>query len=276
MANNKIQLATGLVLLDLTSDTVDAGHLASGYTAHDRSGAIITGTMNVPTATDAVLIATVPANSTVTMARGQTSLTPTLWTTAADSSRECALFVIPSALFDSQNAWTVTATSGNKTASESLIVDSAVQYELYLTYWNGIFYDNGDEYSDFTGGWSKVSAQGSITKNATNIFITATSNSVAASGAASTAGGFNLAHYSTLYFTITATGTYYSRIGLTNTQGGYLDDAWVSGCYQEFTSKGSQVTVSIDISGLSYGIYYPTIRTRATSAGLRLYKAWVE
>lgn len=44
MANNKIQLADGTVLLDLTSDTVDAAHLAAGYTTHDKSGAAITGT----------------------------------------------------------------------------------------------------------------------------------------------------------------------------------------------------------------------------------------
>lgn len=44
MANNKIQLADGTVLLDLTSDTVDAAHLAAGYTTHDKSGAAIIGT----------------------------------------------------------------------------------------------------------------------------------------------------------------------------------------------------------------------------------------
>ena len=44
MANNKIQLADGTVLLDLTSDTVDAAHLAAGYTTHDKSGEAITGT----------------------------------------------------------------------------------------------------------------------------------------------------------------------------------------------------------------------------------------
>ena len=44
MANNKIQLADGTVLLDLTSDTVDAAHLAAGYTTHDKSGTAITGT----------------------------------------------------------------------------------------------------------------------------------------------------------------------------------------------------------------------------------------
>lgn len=33
-------------LIDLTADTVDAAHLAQGYTAHDKSGAAITGTMS--------------------------------------------------------------------------------------------------------------------------------------------------------------------------------------------------------------------------------------
>lgn len=34
----------GNTLIDLTADTVDAAHLLSTYTAHDRSGATITGT----------------------------------------------------------------------------------------------------------------------------------------------------------------------------------------------------------------------------------------
>lgn len=33
----------GNTLIDLTADTVDAAHLLYGYTAHDKSGAIITG-----------------------------------------------------------------------------------------------------------------------------------------------------------------------------------------------------------------------------------------
>ena len=44
--NNKVVLQSGEVLIDLTADTVDAAHLLSGYTAHDASGATITGTCN--------------------------------------------------------------------------------------------------------------------------------------------------------------------------------------------------------------------------------------
>lgn len=41
--NNKVVLASGEVLIDLTADTVDAAHLLSGYKAHDASGAPVTG-----------------------------------------------------------------------------------------------------------------------------------------------------------------------------------------------------------------------------------------
>ena len=43
MAKNKI-IYGGEVLIDLTQDTVTAADLAEGVTAHDKSGAVITGT----------------------------------------------------------------------------------------------------------------------------------------------------------------------------------------------------------------------------------------
>lgn len=42
--NNKIVLASGEVLIDLTGDTVDAAHVLDGFTFHDKSGAPVTGT----------------------------------------------------------------------------------------------------------------------------------------------------------------------------------------------------------------------------------------
>ena len=43
---NKIQYGNQ-VLLDLTQDTVEAGKMMNGVTAHDASGATITGTASV-------------------------------------------------------------------------------------------------------------------------------------------------------------------------------------------------------------------------------------
>ncbi len=45
MAINKV-IANGNVLIDLTEDTVTAGSLKKGVTAHDKSGERITGTMD--------------------------------------------------------------------------------------------------------------------------------------------------------------------------------------------------------------------------------------
>lgn len=42
---NKV-VYNGTTLIDLTSDTVDASHVLYGYTAHDKSGAPITGSCN--------------------------------------------------------------------------------------------------------------------------------------------------------------------------------------------------------------------------------------
>lgn len=44
MGINKVQYGN-TTLIDLTSDTVTADKLLQGYTAHDRSGALINGTI---------------------------------------------------------------------------------------------------------------------------------------------------------------------------------------------------------------------------------------
>lgn len=49
MANNKVQLSDGTVLIDLTSDTVAPDKLLDGVTAHDKSGALIVGNVTFAT-----------------------------------------------------------------------------------------------------------------------------------------------------------------------------------------------------------------------------------
>ena len=50
MANNKVQLADGTVLMDLTSDTVTPQSMILGATAHDASGEQITGVVELANA----------------------------------------------------------------------------------------------------------------------------------------------------------------------------------------------------------------------------------
>lgn len=59
---NKVDLADGTTLVDLTGDTVTAGVLLSGYTAHGADGSPVTGTYAGPVAmTSAEVTAAVAA-----------------------------------------------------------------------------------------------------------------------------------------------------------------------------------------------------------------------
>jgi len=42
---NKVQMADGTVLIDLTEDTITANHMLAGTVAHDCAGATTTGTI---------------------------------------------------------------------------------------------------------------------------------------------------------------------------------------------------------------------------------------
>lgn len=95
-----------------------------------------------PSASDAILTVTVPTGSTVTATKGGVTLTPTMWVQAADATLDCALFVIAPAQFDATTPWTVTATRGTETASDTVTIDSNEQYDFLLSY-GLLLIDNG-------------------------------------------------------------------------------------------------------------------------------------
>ena len=115
-------------------------------------------------ASDAILVVTAPTGSTVTATKGGVTITPTIWVTAEDPTLDCAIFSIKPSLFDSVNPWTVTATLGTDTASDTVIIDDNKEYDLELSYsielWN-----NGDNYS-VSGGWQFGARSGSSSTRA--------------------------------------------------------------------------------------------------------------
>ena len=58
--------------------------------------------------------------------------------------------------------WTVTATNGEKTATQDVLVDVATEFEIVISYSVNylMLYDFGDECEDVTGGFSQVSGSG--------------------------------------------------------------------------------------------------------------------
>lgn len=103
--------------------------------------------------TDAILTVTVPTGSTVTAAKGGTTLPPTMWVQAADATLDCALFSIPAAQFDATTPWTVTATLGTDSATATVLIDSNKQFDLELSY-HTYLYNKGDQCTGVTGGWT--------------------------------------------------------------------------------------------------------------------------
>ena len=89
MAVNKIVLRGGDTLIDLTGDTVTAANLASGVTAHDASGAQITGSMADSTESTTITVSSaglITAKTTRTAgyaSAGTTNTTKQLTTQAA-------------------------------------------------------------------------------------------------------------------------------------------------------------------------------------------------
>lgn len=78
MANNKVVLSSGEVLIDLTADTAEAGQVLNGYTFHDKSGAAVTGTCEFDVdSSDATASVSEILNTKTAYARG-TKLTGTM------------------------------------------------------------------------------------------------------------------------------------------------------------------------------------------------------
>lgn len=109
--NNKVVLADGTVLIDLTADTVTASDLASGVTAHDMSGAPITGTStkDVDSSDATVAAAEIIAGKTA-YARG-TKLTGTMVNNGAVtvSISDLTAYTIPAGFHDGSGTVSIAA-----------------------------------------------------------------------------------------------------------------------------------------------------------------------
>ena len=115
--NSKIVLASGEVLMDLTSDTVDAAHLLSGYTAHGANGAPITGSCayDSDTSDDTLLVSEAIAGKTF-HARG-TAYTGTMTNNGAVSgtiSTKAGTYTVPQGYHDGSGIVAIAATEQNK------------------------------------------------------------------------------------------------------------------------------------------------------------------
>lgn len=120
MAVNKVEYG-GSTLIDLTSDTVTADKVLTGYTAHDKSGASIVGTYNP--FTPQIIVITDSGNYLTCSKSGESTL-------YGIASEGAYVFEVPS-----YGTWTITASVPNTSFSESASVNVTVvkQYVLELS-----------------------------------------------------------------------------------------------------------------------------------------------
>lgn len=129
MAVNKVDI-NGATVIDLTGDSVTPETLLQGATAHDASGATITGTM--VRGTELKIIVSVASGATVTATKGNLSVSGT------SVNGTCTL-VVPE-----EGEWTVSATLGGET-STSNIVNVTSSYDTSLVFISTILNDNSWE-----------------------------------------------------------------------------------------------------------------------------------
>lgn len=117
MANSKVVLSNGTVLIDLTADTVDASHLLSGYTAHGADGEAVTGSCpydsdtSDDTATASEILATKTAH-----ARG-TALTGTMTNNGGVTgtiSTKAGQYTVPQGYHDGSGKVSISSTEQAK------------------------------------------------------------------------------------------------------------------------------------------------------------------
>ena len=83
---------------------------------------------------DAILRVIAPAGSTVTISKSGVSKSDLGHENAADNTLYDYYFIIHASQFDSVNPWTVTASLGAQSISDTIVVDSADEYDLTLLY----------------------------------------------------------------------------------------------------------------------------------------------
>ena len=121
----------------------------------------------------ALLSVTVPAESTVTATKNGATVTPSLWLLGTDASTEVALFAFTPAQFDSATPWTITATLGEDSASDTVLITTNKEYEIVLSY-AYYFYKNGTSYNGFSPTSTFKNSVFTITQNANTIGLRAT------------------------------------------------------------------------------------------------------
>ena len=136
---------------------------------------------------------TYPAGSTCTCTDGAKTL-------KLKNTSGQGIFLIPYAA-----TWTVTATDGTNTKSQSVEITSEGQsISVNIVYWDGTIYDAGNEYTAQTGGWACVTTGGNAAATKTNNQLFVSVNQTSSTAYARTANKISLTGFTKIQATVSA------------------------------------------------------------------------
>ncbi len=214
--------------------------------------------------TDALLRVQAPAGSVVTITKGATTKTDQGHENADDNTVYDYYFIIHQSQFDSVNPWTVTATLNGDTASDTIVINAAEEYNMTLEYVLWLFKD-GDTCDEITGGWTnRWSTAGTVQSNA--LYCGSNAN-------IQTVNKIDISGYSKLVFegnriTQQSQGHCLTYCGLYYTTSSSSD-----GVFAALDGTG-EYTLEIDISNASDGGYVTfRVYTNAEANASRIYLA---
>lgn len=121
--NSKVVLASGEVLMDLTSDTVDAAHLLKDYTAHGKDGAPITGSCTFDSDTSDATAAVGEILVTKTAYARGAKLTGTMTNNGAVTgtiTTKAQEYTVPQGYHDGSGKVSISATEQAKIIAENI------------------------------------------------------------------------------------------------------------------------------------------------------------
>lgn len=204
--------------------------------------------------TDAVLIVSAPTGSTVTATKGGVTLTPTIWVQNADNTLDTAIFSIKASTFDS-NPWTVTATLGTSSASNTVVINSAEEYELELAYERVLFYDGT---VDPELGSILAIASATIGTEITTVVNTNTGNYWCSNNPLIVPSNLTTLNFEAKVTNVTT--NYLPRFGLANskiTTGGYdTQKGKMTAYYSTNVTVSDYTRFTVDISSYAGSSYY--------------------
>lgn len=203
---------------------------------------------------------TYPAGSTLTCTNGTTTL-------KAKTTTGEWVFAIPKA-----GTWTVTATNGTDSKSQSVSITKEGQFESVELWYTLMLYKNGEEYSAVTGGWAIVnkSGGGAGAKEANKIYLGYTGSANRRS-TAYTQKKVDVSKVSKLYVkaNITTVGASIGGlfIGLSNQNTDaepYENELFISQLHE--TATGEKL-LSLDVSSIS-GAYFVCLHAHTTKCDI--------